>query len=93
MTIFFTPSAEHSVPRTSGKHYALFVPTGKGANCVRSPLPNSGKGVPIRVKFHLPELIAVAIQRTLVDVEVTKGRSDSRWTLHALTIPAAGKEK
>ena len=92
MMIFFTPNAEHSVSRC-GKHYALFAPSKKRKGCATVSKFDSDKGVKIRVGGKFPGLaglVAAATQRTVVEVEV---QNSSSWTLHAITIPAPGKEK
>ena len=98
MKIFFTPDAEHSGPGRGGKPDALFVQSANRKKCVKAPVSDSGKGVPIRVKPRFAKLIGAAligaaIQQTLVDIAVTRKHKGAGWTLRAITIPSAGQTK
>ena len=89
--IFFTASNDLTV-RSGGKQYAVFIPVEKNKSRLRSTrLPESGEGVPIKVKGDLPCLVEAATQQTLVEVEVKE--YGSGWTLRTITVPARGKQK
>lgn len=89
--IFFTPSNDLTV-RSGGKEYAVFIRVEKNKCRLRSTrLPESGEGVPIKVKGDPPCLVEAANHQTMVEVEV-KGHGSS-WTLHGITVPASGKQK
>ena len=96
-SIYFTPNADSTV-RFDGNQYALFVPIAKGSKCLeRELLDDSGKGVEIKIKGDLSGLVPAAVQHTLVEVEVeeveVKKNEDSRWVLHAITVPPLRKKK
>ena len=82
--------------RCGGKQYAVFVSIGEGDGCLkRTSLDDSGDGVRIEANTDKADhsgLVTVAVQQTLVEVEVVE-RGSSGWTLHAITIPARGKQK
>lgn len=96
MTIFFTPNT-NSTMCCDGKQYALFIPIEEGEDCLkRKSLDESDEGVEIKVEADLPCLFAAAAQQTLVEVKVkVPKKSDKKqdWILHAITIPAPGKQK
>lgn len=90
--VFFTPSPDLTV-RDRGKQYAVFI-RGDGDNaCLRIKLPDSGEGIPIRVKVDLPGLVETAARQISVEVEVAAKLCKSNLVLRAITIPAPGKKK
>ena len=93
--VFFTPNPDSTV-RCGGKQYAVFVSIGEGDGCLkRTPLDDSGDGVRIEANTDKADhsgLVAVAVQQTLVEVEVVE-KGNSGWTLHAITMPAPCKQK
>ena len=70
----------------------MFIPVEKNKSRLWSTrLPESGEGVPIKVKGDLPCLVEAATHQTLVGVEVKE--HGSGWTLRTITVPAPGKQK
>ena len=92
-SIRFTPIDDYSA-KHKGKEYALFFrKTNGGADCISRILPDSGEGVKIAGSSKFPDLVAVAVEKSSVEVDVCAKGTDAKSGLDlvGVLIPASRK--
>ena len=101
-TIFFMPTKDFSVSYADKKYVAL-VPTRKSRKAkicgILAPLDDKEKGLRLCLKRCCTDLNLAAVKQCIVEIKVKpkcencKDCKKVKWSLHSITIPAAGQAK